>query len=95
MIENETLTLIDGRFTADEAREVLMSIFLAKIQFHEMKNFSSQERFGCNDNVAVERIPDLRKSTRRILELVSQAAADKRTMIVTSVVKIEFAELSE
>lgn len=90
MNKHETLTLLDGHFTAEEAREVLMSIFYAKIHFHEMKNFSSQERFGCKDEVAVERIPKLKESMKRIQELVIQAAESRKSMLVTSVIKIEF-----
>ena len=45
MKKNETFNLIDGVFSVDEAREILMNIFSTKIQFHEMKNLSSEERF--------------------------------------------------
>lgn len=90
MNKHESLTLLDGHFTADEAKEVLMSIFHAKIHFHELKNFSSRERFGCDDKVAMERIPELKKSMQRIQDLVSQATENNMDVLVTSVVKVEF-----
>jgi len=95
MNKHETLSLIDGHFTADEAREVLVSIFLAKINFHVMRNFSSQERLGCSDKVAMERIPILKQSVERIQELVSHASANKERLIVTAEVKIQFAAAEE
>jgi hypothetical protein len=44
MENTKELKLIDV-ISADEAREILMSVFLGKIDFHENKNFSSEERF--------------------------------------------------
>jgi hypothetical protein len=38
-----------------KAREILiMSVFLGKIDFHENKNFSSEERFGKVDLTALK-----------------------------------------
>jgi hypothetical protein len=54
------LKLIDGNFSA-EAREILMSVFLGKIDFHENKNFSSEERFGKVDLTALKN-PELQRS---------------------------------
>ena len=45
----EKLNLIEGNFSGEEAKEILMNVFLAKIHYHELKNFSSQERFGKDD----------------------------------------------
>ncbi len=89
----ETLSLLKGYFTAEEAREVLVSLLHAKIHFHEMKNFSSQERFGCNDKVATERIQELKESLRRVQELVARAAGSNKKVKVTSMVDIEFTEV--
>lgn len=88
----ETLTLVDGRFTHQEARDVLMSLFQAKIQFHEMQNFSSQELFGHEHRLAVERIPDLKKNMRKIQDLVAMAVQTNKKMIVTAVIQIEFTD---
>lgn len=92
MNRNESLTLLKGLFTAEEAREVLISLFQAKINYHEARNFSSQVRSGCDDRIAAERLPELRKSLLRIRELVAQAEGSNRKMVVTSTVNIEFAE---
>lgn len=88
----ETLSLLKGHFTAEEAREVLVGLYHAKIHFHEMKNFSSQERFGCNDKIASERIPELKESLRKVQELVAHASGSNKKMIVTSTVNIEFTD---
>ena len=56
MLKNKKLKLIEGKFLHDEAKEILRNIFSAKINFHQMKNFSSQERFGKDDKTAVKKI---------------------------------------
>lgn len=61
MHENEKLILIEGVFKNDEARELLMNIFSAKLTFHHQNNFSSRERFGKDDETAQKRVPELKK----------------------------------
>ena len=46
MTSTNNIKLIEGNFNPDEAKEVLLSLFNHKIQFHEAKNFSSEIRFG-------------------------------------------------
>ena len=52
MKKTETLMLIDGSFTIDEAKEIVVNIIFSKIIFHNVKNLSSQERFGKDDEIA-------------------------------------------
>jgi hypothetical protein len=40
MSNNLSLSLIEGAFNTEEAKEVLMNIFATKIQFHDMRNFN-------------------------------------------------------
>lgn len=41
--------LIDSNYTASEAREILMAIINSKIQFHQLKTFSHDIRYGIPD----------------------------------------------
>ena len=45
MNKTENLNLIEGNFSIEEAKEILMNIFLTKIHFHEMKNFENTNIF--------------------------------------------------
>lgn len=47
-------SLIDGDFTPKQAEEILRDLYTSKIQFHQMKNFSSIERFGKEDEVSIK-----------------------------------------
>lgn len=84
----EKLKLIEGEFSADEAKEILTSIFSSKINFHNIKNWSSNERFGMDDEIAQKRIPELRKEMGKLLEIVSEAKTKKRRLVITSEINI-------
>lgn len=71
------LVLIEGDFEAEQASEILMNIFSTKIHFHEMKNFSSQERLGKDDEMAQKRIPVLRNEMKKLEEILSEAKNKK------------------
>ena len=86
----EKLNLIEGNFSGEEAKEILMNVFLAKIHYHELKNFSSQERFGKDDVTAQKRIPELKKEINKVLELVSEAKLLNKKMVITSEINIVF-----
>ncbi len=74
--KTEILKLIDGSFSPEESKEILMSVFLSKLQFHKVKNFNSQETSGKSDIVASKRINEIRKSIDKLLKLI--ASAEKR-----------------
>ena len=88
MKNTNAFKLIEGSFSPDEAREILMNIFSSKIQFNQMKNFSSEERFGKEDTTAVKRIPQLKKSMDMISKLIEEAKQNNETIQIISEVKI-------
>ena len=92
MKKNESLTLIEGKFTNEEASEILTNIFTTKIRFHEAKNFSSRERLGKDDEIATERIPALKKELKKLQEMLSEAKADKKKLVISSEIKISLSD---
>ena len=70
MRKNNTFNLIDGVFSATEGKGPLVNLYGDKIQFHEMKNFSSSERFGKEDEDSVRRIGELKESIKNIVALI-------------------------
>lgn len=88
MEKQKTLSLINGQFTNEEAHEILMNMFLSKIQFHKMKNFSSQERLGISDPIAVKRIPELLAEIENLKEVLEMAQSGNYRLSVKSVVNI-------
>jgi len=92
MNTSEKLTLIDGKFGLDEAKGILMNVFSTKIQFHELKNFSAQERLGKEDATSNKRIPELKQCIKKIESLLTQAESMNKKLIITSEVHIAFVD---
>lgn len=90
MKNKEKFILIEGKFIPQEAKEILLTVFGDKIQFHQKKNFSSQERFGKEDENSQERIPQLQKSSREILQLIEAAEKEDYLISIHSEVIMEF-----
>jgi hypothetical protein len=86
--KTEKLTLISGSFSNQEAKEILTSIFSSKIKFHELKNFSSQERFGKDDETAAKRLPLLREEQAKLLHILKQAEQGNRSIQINSEILI-------
>ncbi len=84
----QQLNLIEGNFSDEEATEILMSVFLAKINFHEKKIFSSQVRFGKDDELAINRIPKLKKEIEKMLQIISEAKLKNKRLVITSAINI-------
>ena len=88
MSKHKKLTLIEGTFSNEEAKEILMNIFSTKIHFHEMKNFSSMERFGKEDEIAQKRIPALKKELIKLREFLSETKVENKKLVVSSEISI-------
>ena len=88
MLKNKKLKLIEGKVLHDEAKEILRNIFSAKINFHQMKNFSSQERFGKDDKTAVKKIPILKKELVKLDKILAEAKAKNLNLVITSEINI-------
>jgi hypothetical protein len=92
MKKNETLTIMDDYFTHEEAKEIIMNMFSSKLNFHNIKNWSSQERFGKNDAIAQEKIPALRNEMKRLEEILIEAKTKNKKLVVSSAINIELLE---
>ncbi len=92
MKKNETLTIIDENFTSDEAKDVIMNLFSSKLNYHQIKNWSSQEKFGKNDEIAQEKIPALKNEMKRFEEILLEAKANNKKLVISSEINIELLE---
>jgi hypothetical protein len=88
MENTKKLTLIDGIFSHVEAKEILLNLFTSKINFHSIKNWSSQERYGKDDEIAQKRIPALRSDIQKIQEILLDAKVNNKKLLVRSEVNI-------
>lgn len=88
MTTTENVTLINGVFTPDEAKEVLLTLLNHKINFHRMRNFSSEERYGKPDPVSEKRLSELYESRDQVLSLLTNATASGYKLEIESLVSI-------
>jgi hypothetical protein len=88
----EKLTLIEGDFYFDEAKEILMTMFSSKINFHNIQNCSSQERFGKDDEVAQKRIPVLRNEIKKLEKILLEAKEKNKKLVINSEINISLSE---
>lgn len=95
MNTNENVTLINGVFTPDEAKEVLLTLLNHKINFHRMRNFSAEERFGKPDPVSTKRLTELYESRKQVLSLLEEAASAGYKLEIESLVNIKKGEKIE
>lgn len=84
-----SVKLVDGLFSAEEAREILLNLIQCKIRYHELNNFSSLEQHGKPDTIAQYRLPELRSEEDKIKQLMDLASQKKCILKITSAIRIE------
>jgi hemerythrin superfamily protein len=84
----EKLKLIEGEFSFNEAREILTSMFNSKINFHNIQNWSSQERYGKDDETAQKKIPLLKNEIEKLEEIILEAKAKNKKLVINSEIYI-------
>ncbi|MBC7411806.1 MAG: hypothetical protein H7331_05055 [Bacteroidia bacterium] len=88
MYKIENLTLIEGNFSDVEAGDILISIFSSKINFFNIKNWSSQEQFGKDDEIAQKKIPELKNEIEKLQKILSEAKAKNKRILISSQINI-------
>lgn len=86
------LNFIEGQFTAEEAKEILTNIFVTKIKFHELKNFSSEIRDGQSHSFSQERILFLNEGLKKIEDIINEAKLLNKKLIIKSEINVSFCD---
>lgn len=81
-------TLIEGVFTPEEAKEVLLNLIEYKIQFHHRKNFSSEIKSGQQDEHSLRRMEELKKTKQKIQEMLNSKDNEDVHLSITSLITI-------
>lgn len=81
--------LIKGTYTPDEASEIIFHMIRKKIQFHELKNFSEEVRFGTKHSGSTSRIIELQSFSDDLTELIECAKQDNKQLKVRANIEIE------
>jgi len=92
MKKNYDFKLIHGTFSASESAKILFDLISSKIQFHNMENFSSQERFGKDAPHSQKRIQALRKVQGSLKKIFDAAEKKDLQLKIEGSVKITIME---
>lgn len=87
--------LIEGAFSAADAREVLLSLLTFKVDFHKRRNFSSMERTGQPDRASERRIEQLRTTLDDVSAALSEAIAADLPVHVRSTIRLTVGDRPE
>lgn len=83
---NNEFNLIDGSFTGAQASELLSTLFMDKLRFHNIKNFSHVERFGKPNAHGEERIQKLKETHELVLCFLKSFDRDNKFEICANIV---------
>ena len=90
MEQPQIFKLIDGTFSATDARSVLAAIVSAKINFHSLKQFSETIRFGDDMSQSAQRISELKKLNEELNTLLDEADLQGLHLKINGNIEIRF-----
>ena len=88
METNLKLSLINGVYSSEEAKEILMNVFASKIQFHELKNLRSIVTRDTEDEISTLRVRQLKLAVDQFNELLKQAEENNLELAIQSSIQI-------
>ena len=71
-MNKHTTKLIDGNFTIENAKSVLLKLIGDKISYHQLKKFSNEERFNQDHEHSQQRISELSSEREQLLNWLDQ-----------------------
>lgn len=89
---DNTFFLIKGIFSPEDAKEILSKIYNFKINYHNLNNWRSLERFGKDDENSQKRIPKLKNDKAKIEELIDAGKAKDKKIRVNAEISISFCD---
>lgn len=92
--ELQELLLIQGQFSATEAREVLMNLINSKLSYHNKRNLRSFEHRGESDQHSLKRIAELNELRRWLLAYLKKREEEEEDVSfnIESSIHIEIAD---
>ncbi|SMG40340.1 hypothetical protein SAMN05661096_02737 [Marivirga sericea] len=89
LVNKQTEALVRGEYSAEDAREIVSNLIIQKINFHNLKDFSSKERLGKVDENSIKRIEELKESREKMLAIIDAAKAAGKTVKINSTITLE------
>lgn len=84
MRSKQNINLVKGTFSPEDAKLILFNLITHKINFHSMKNFSSEERLGKPEKGSKKRIEHLKACRDKVFALIEIAKEQKYDLNIHS-----------
>lgn len=81
--------LIRGDFSAEDAKDILNHIIAKKVEFHELRNFSHEIRFGEKEENSVARCSELKAAKKAFNLLIEKAGKEGKSLRINSTITVE------
>ena len=91
-MENEKkieVKFINGEFSQEDARELLLNIISKKIQFHSVDSLSLWEKNASEDFGAKKRLEELQSARSQVLQLLTSQTTMGKKINIYSTIEIE------
>lgn len=69
MKTHENIKLIDGLYSPEKAKEILVNVINSKIQFHALQSLTAWEKDGFKDVEINQRLLELKESREHVIKL--------------------------
>ena len=89
MKKNKTFTLIDGKFSVEEAEDILIMLFNYKIDYHNREDFSNHIRFNKDLSHSKKRIEELTEARNKIKKLLGNQDLKNTNLFINSTITIQ------
>ena len=87
-LKKDNQDLIRGEFSPSDAQEIVNHMISKKISFHELRNFSSEIRFGQSDDFSQKRCEELKESQISLSEVIQKAEEQGKKIRLESKISI-------
>ncbi|MFZ6053375.1 hypothetical protein [Halocola ammonii] len=91
-LSTQQIDLIKGTFTPEEAFEILTHLIDKKINFHQVRNFSQEIRFGQTIGDSDQRLSELKASREQVKKIMQHAEETGHHVKLTSEIAISLIE---
>lgn len=89
MQENtKKFSLVEGTFDAADAKEILLTLLMNKIKYHNGRIFSHEERFGKPCSFSIKRKAELEESYNAVRELMDRYIEEGKDVSIHSDISI-------
>ncbi len=83
------IKFINGEFSQEDARELLLNIISKKIQFHSVDSLSLWEKNATEDSGSKKRLTELQNARNEILQFITNPSQEAKTIKIKSIIVIE------